>query len=105
MVSPRAARRRWGRSGRDMERPPTARSLRRSTGRTTLGSTETTTEPLASADVGLVFYRRKRLGQGVNLNLSKSGASVSKRVGRVTLSTRGRGSIRIAKGLSFRFKL
>jgi len=55
--------------------------------------------------MGLVFSRRKRLGQGVNLNLSKSGASVTKKVGRVTLSTRGRGSIRIAKGLSFRFKL
>jgi len=55
--------------------------------------------------MGLVFSRRKRLGHGVNLNLSKSGASVAKKVGRVTLSTRGRGSIRIAKGLSFRFKL
>jgi len=55
--------------------------------------------------MGFVFYRRKRLGRGVNLNLSKSGASVSKKVGRVTLSSRGRDSIRIAKGLSFRFKL
>jgi hypothetical protein len=55
--------------------------------------------------MGFVFRRRKRLGQGLNLNVSKSGASVSKKVGRVTVSSRGRGSIRIAKGLSFRFKL
>jgi len=55
--------------------------------------------------MGLVFYRRKRLGRGVDRNLSKSGASASTKVGRVTLTTRGRGSIRIAKGLSFRFKL
>jgi len=55
--------------------------------------------------MGLVFYRRKRLGKGLNLNLSNSGASVSKRMGRLTLGTRGRGSIRLAKGLSFRFKI
>lgn len=53
----------------------------------------------------LVFSRRKRIGKGTNLNLSKSGASVTKKVGRITVSSRGRGSIRIAKGLSFRFKL
>jgi hypothetical protein len=55
--------------------------------------------------VGFVFSRRKRISNGTNLNLSKSGASVSKKVGRVTMSSRGRGSVRIARGLSFRFKL
>ena len=55
--------------------------------------------------MGFVFSRRKRIAKGTNLNLSKSGASVSKKVGRVTVSSRGRGRIRIAKGLSFRFKL
>ena len=51
------------------------------------------------------FQRRKRLGRTTSLNLSNSGASVSKKVGRVTVNSRGRGSVRIAKGLSFRFKL
>jgi hypothetical protein len=37
------------------------------------------------------------------LNLSGSGASVSKRKGRVTVNSRGGGSIRIARGLSFRW--
>lgn len=55
--------------------------------------------------MGLVFSRRKRLGRGLNLNLSKSGASVSKRVGRATVSSRGRGSVRLARGLSWRFKI
>lgn len=38
-------------------------------------------------------------------NVSRSGVSATKRVGRVSLNTRGRGSIRLAKGLSFRFKI
>lgn len=52
--------------------------------------------------MGLVFSRRKRLGRGVDLNLSKSGASVSKRAGRVTVNSRGRASVRLAKGLRFK---
>ena len=55
--------------------------------------------------MGLVFRSRRRIGKGMFLNLSRSGASVSKRVGRVSLSSRGRGSIRLFKGLSYRFKL
>ena len=55
--------------------------------------------------MGFSFQKRKRLGRSTYLNLSKSGASVSRRHGRTSLNSRGRGSIRIAKGLSFRFKL
>lgn len=55
--------------------------------------------------MGLVFNRRKRMGKGTSLNVSKSGASVSKRAGRVTVNSRGRGSVRIAKGIRFRFKI
>lgn len=53
--------------------------------------------------MGLVYRKRKSLGAGSWLNVSKRGASVSKKVGRVTLNSRGGGSIRIAPGLSFRF--
>jgi uncharacterized protein DUF4236 len=53
--------------------------------------------------VGLLFSRRKRLGRGTSLNLSKSGASVPKRAGRLTFNSRGRASVRLGKG--FRFKL
>ncbi|HET7736882.1 MAG TPA: DUF4236 domain-containing protein [Nocardioidaceae bacterium] len=55
--------------------------------------------------MGLVFSRRKRIGKGLNLNVSKTGASVSKKVGRVTVNSRGRGSVRLFKGLSLLFKL
>ena len=55
--------------------------------------------------MGLIFRKSKSLGRGGRVNLSKTGVSVSKRVGRVTVNTRGRGRIRIAKGLSFRFKI
>ena len=55
--------------------------------------------------MGFVFRSRKRIGKETFLNMSKSGASVSKRVGRVSLSSRGRGSIRLFKGLSYRFKI
>lgn len=43
------------------------------------------------------------LGRTTHVNVSKRGASVSKRVGRLTLNSRGGGSIRILPGLSFRF--
>jgi hypothetical protein len=55
--------------------------------------------------MGLVFNRRKRLGRSTTLNVSTRGASVSRRAGRLTLNSRGRGRIRLGKGFSFRFKL
>jgi Protein of unknown function (DUF4236) len=54
--------------------------------------------------MGLVFRKTKSIGRGRRLNISKSGASVSQRVGPLTLNSRGRGSIRLRPGLSFRFR-
>jgi Protein of unknown function (DUF4236) len=53
--------------------------------------------------MGLSFRRRFRLGRGTFLNVSKRGASVSKRVGRLSFNSRGGASFRIARGLSWRF--
>ena len=53
--------------------------------------------------MGFSYRRQKRFGRNT-LNLSKRGASVSRRAGRLTVNSRGRGSVRLAKGLSFRFK-
>jgi hypothetical protein len=53
--------------------------------------------------MGLVFRKRIRLDGSTAANVSGTGASVSKRVGRLTVNSRGRGSIRIMPGLSFRF--
>ena len=53
--------------------------------------------------MGFVFRRSLRIGRGTRLNLSNRGASVSQRIGRLTLNSRGGGSIRLLPGLSFRF--
>lgn len=52
--------------------------------------------------MGLVFNRRKKIGKGTTLNVSKKGASVSKKVGRVTVNSRGKASVRLGKGISFK---
>jgi hypothetical protein len=53
--------------------------------------------------MGFVFRKSFGLGRGTRLNLSKRGASVSQRLGRLTVNSRGGGSFRILPGLSFRF--
>lgn len=55
--------------------------------------------------MGLTWNKRKRIGKGTNINLSKSGASVSKKAGPISVSSRGRGSVRLGKGVRFRFKI
>lgn len=52
--------------------------------------------------MGLIWTRRKRIAPGANLNVSKSGASVSKKVGPLTVNSRGRVTLRLGKGLRFR---
>ncbi|WP_432513353.1 DUF4236 domain-containing protein [Kineococcus sp. SYSU DK001] len=51
------------------------------------------------------FRWSKALGKGVRLNAGRSGLSVSKRFGRATVSSTGRVSVRLLKGLSWRGKL
>ena len=55
--------------------------------------------------MALVWRRSLRVGKRSRLNLSKSGASLSQRVGPVTINSRRRASIRLPFGLSFRSKL
>ena len=52
--------------------------------------------------MGLIFRKRVRLSRTAHVNLSAHGASVSKRAGRVTVNSRGRVSVRVLPGLSFR---
>lgn len=58
-----------------------------------------------SSVMPLYFRKRVAVTPTTRVNLSKSGASVSKRVGRVTFNSRGRLSVRVLPGLSFRMKL
>ncbi len=56
--------------------------------------------------MGLFFRRSLRLSRNNRLNVSSSGASVSHRVGPVTINSNGRVAIRLPiRGLSLRFKL
>lgn len=52
----------------------------------------------------LNYRKRVTLGSGAHLNISKTGASVSQRVGRVTFNSRGRVSIRVLPGLTWRIR-
>ncbi|GAA0324767.1 DUF4236 domain-containing protein [Kineococcus aurantiacus] len=51
------------------------------------------------------FRWAKDLGKGVRVNAGRSGVSVTKRIGRATVSSTGRVSVRLLKGLSWRGKL
>ena len=51
------------------------------------------------------FRRTRRLGRGVEATVTDRGASVSKRFGRLTVSSSGRVSVRLLKGLSWGRKL
>ena len=52
--------------------------------------------------MGFSYRKSVRAGKGRRVNLSKSGASVSQSVGPVTVNSRGRFSIRLGRGLSYR---
>ncbi len=57
--------------------------------------------------MGFRFHRRKSLGNGFWIGLSKSGPSFGRRGRRVSASVSRRGpsgSLRIAKGLSYLFR-
>lgn len=53
--------------------------------------------------MGFIFRKRVKLGKTGHVNLSKSGASVSEKLGPVTVNSRGRVTVRILPGLTFRF--
>lgn len=52
--------------------------------------------------MGLIFSRRRRLSRSTSANVSKSGLSVSKRLGRVSVSSRGGLNVRLGKGLRWK---
>lgn len=52
--------------------------------------------------MGLQYRRRVPVRRGSWLNLSGSGVSASQRVGRVTVNSRGRVFVRLARGLYWR---
>lgn len=52
--------------------------------------------------MGLIFRKSVKIGKNTKLNLSKSGVSASVKKGPVTVNSRGRVTIRLGKGISWR---
>lgn len=52
--------------------------------------------------MGFRYQKRVRTGKNSWLNISKTGVSGSGRVGPFTFNSRGRGSVRLGNGLSYR---
>lgn len=52
--------------------------------------------------MGLIFRRTKKIGKNTKVNVSDRGVTVSRRFGPVTVNSRGRVTIRLGKGLSWR---
>ena len=52
--------------------------------------------------VGISYRKRIKLGDGTFLNLSKSGISVSKKVGKTTIKYRGTTTINLGNGVTYR---
>lgn len=53
--------------------------------------------------MGLYLRRRIPLGRHLWLNLSRRGVSASLRLGPVTMNTRGRRTVRLGKGIGWRW--
>jgi hypothetical protein len=52
--------------------------------------------------MGLSFRKTIKLGKKTSLNVSKTGVSASRRMGPVTVNSRGKVMIRLGKGLTWR---
>ena len=55
--------------------------------------------------MGFFFRKTKKVGKSTNVTVSKKGVSASKKVGPLSVSSRGNVSLRLGKGIGFRKKL
>lgn len=49
--------------------------------------------------MGISFRKRIKIGEGTYLNVSKKGVSVSKKVGNVTVNSRGTATVNLGHGI------
>jgi hypothetical protein len=52
--------------------------------------------------MGFIFSKRKKVGKDTTANVSKSGVSVSRKAGPISVNSRGKTSVRLGKGLRFK---
>lgn len=48
------------------------------------------------------YHKRVKIGKGTFLNISKSGVSVSKKLGKVTVNSKGNVTVNLGNGLTYR---
>ncbi|MBO6232994.1 MAG: DUF4236 domain-containing protein [Clostridia bacterium] len=51
--------------------------------------------------MGFSFFKRIKIFKDTYLNISKSGVSVSKKMGPVTVNTKGKASVNLGNGLRY----
>ena len=52
--------------------------------------------------MGLIFRKTKKLGKNTRANVTKSGVSVTRKFGPLSINSRGRVTLRLFKGMSWR---
>ena len=52
--------------------------------------------------VGISYRKRIKIGDGTFLNVSKSGISVSQKIGKTTINSRGTTTINLGNGVTYR---
>ena len=52
--------------------------------------------------MGISYRKRIKIGNSTFLNVSKSGISISQKVGRITVNSRGTTTINLGKGVTYR---
>ena len=52
--------------------------------------------------MGISYRKRIKMGDGTFLNISKSGISVSKKVGKTTINSRGTTTINLGNGITYK---
>ena len=52
--------------------------------------------------MGISYRKRIKIGDGTFLNISKSGVSVSQKVGKTTINSRGTTTVNLGNGITYR---
>ena len=52
--------------------------------------------------MGISYRKRIKIGDGTFLNISKSGVSVSQKVGKTTINSRGTATVNLGNGITYR---
>ena len=52
--------------------------------------------------MGISYRKRVNLGNGTIFNISKSGVSISQKVGKITINSRGTTTVNLGNGITYR---